>query len=339
MAREHWREFLPESVVKRADAPIYHYTDARGLLGIVQDKVLWATEASGLNDVAEVVQGWDFIRAWLKTQDPDDDVIGDMIEVALGDGSDDEDDWVRSRDGVYVCSASLLGDDANQWRLYGGAARGYAVEFNPMIPLAPFAEGGRPEEWPLRLGNREFWMNPIAPTRVTPWLHVLYSDVEKETALAGLVENARTALERIVVRVGDGELNEVGEGVERQVAFASLRSDLALLARLMKSPGFAGEQEVRMIVSEGTSRVVSFRGTPRGVVRYSRLVTPPKVARLGQAVYSEEHPPDNWTALPIRSVRIGPLIRTSNNRGSITALLAGHPGGPSVTSSKVPLGG
>jgi len=36
--------------------------------------VLWANEATSLNDVSEVHYGWDFIRNWFATQDQNDQV-------------------------------------------------------------------------------------------------------------------------------------------------------------------------------------------------------------------------------------------------------------------------
>ncbi len=38
---------------------LYHYTDARGLIGIVTQAVLWATDAEFLNDAQELKYGRD----------------------------------------------------------------------------------------------------------------------------------------------------------------------------------------------------------------------------------------------------------------------------------------
>lgn len=107
---------------KSADGPIYHYTDPAGMLGIITGRVLWATEASGMNDLAEIRQGWEFIRKWLATQSQDDDVLSDMRDVAR---AGPEEMWygtAPSVDNVFVLCATQAGDDANQWRLYGGAS-------------------------------------------------------------------------------------------------------------------------------------------------------------------------------------------------------------------------
>lgn len=65
---------------------IYHCTSPDGLLGILQHHELRATQASGMNDVAEVRQGWEFINQWLEAQDASDHVVGVMRELAKKNG-------------------------------------------------------------------------------------------------------------------------------------------------------------------------------------------------------------------------------------------------------------
>src|SRR5690606_8095052 len=94
-------------------------TDASGLLNIVQSNELWATESHGMNDVAEIKQGWDFIWEWLERQDPKDPTVADLRSAA-GSG---EDDYGYT----YFCCASIAADDANQWRNYADGGRGFAI--------------------------------------------------------------------------------------------------------------------------------------------------------------------------------------------------------------------
>ena len=99
--------------------PIYHYTSGDGLLGALTSRRLWASQATSLNDHAEIRQGWDLIIEELRhllDAHPDD---GDL--AAMVSWSRNPVDQVRH---VCVLCASLRGDDAAQWRLYGGASRG-----------------------------------------------------------------------------------------------------------------------------------------------------------------------------------------------------------------------
>jgi hypothetical protein len=148
MPTHDWRGLLPEGAVREATSQIFHYTTPAGLLGLVTGRELWATEASGMNDVSEVRQGWDFTRAWLADQDPEDALIRELLRVAqIGDNTQGQHP-AQTRDGIFMCCASLRGDDANQWRLYAGSARGYAVELDPRVPLTTIVDGGRPRSEP-----------------------------------------------------------------------------------------------------------------------------------------------------------------------------------------------
>lgn len=328
---ETWRGYLPAEV-RKADGPIYHYTDPAGLLGIVQGRQLWATEASGMNDLAEIHQGWEFIRDWLATQPQSDPVIADMVEVARADR---EPNWTQSTDDVFFCCASLAEDDANQWRLYAGGGHGYAIELNCEIPLVALIDGHRPQR-PATERNPGLWVEPAEYVRITPWLHVLYTAEEKAEALVGLVQNARRA--RGETPSDAWKKFPQDEWLEQVRDMAAL--DLARLAQLMKSQGFSGENEVRMIVSGAYEPTTSFRSTPHGILRYIRLAHVHPGSVVSQAAYLGDLPPDALRTAPIRSVRMGPLIQAAHNRHTIQAFLDRlGPGRCTVVGSKVRLRG
>lgn len=52
----------------RCTTLIFPYTSAGGFLGLLNGNALWATEAFGLNDLAELRHVWAFIREWLGEQ-------------------------------------------------------------------------------------------------------------------------------------------------------------------------------------------------------------------------------------------------------------------------------
>lgn len=99
----------------------------------------------------------------------------------------------------------------------------------------------------------------------------------------------------------------------------------------MKSPGFAGEDEVRVLAVDDwretdSTRAARFRSTPFGVARYVRLSASPKVAADDAEPYIDPratlYEDDEDRQLPITAVRLGPLIRADNNQSTIRALLA-----------------
>jgi hypothetical protein len=58
---------LLPAAVRPASGSVFHYTSAQGLLGIIPSGKVWASEASSLNDLAEVRQGWETISRVLMT--------------------------------------------------------------------------------------------------------------------------------------------------------------------------------------------------------------------------------------------------------------------------------
>jgi hypothetical protein len=168
MVRNPVVDLLPPSLV--CTGAIFHCTSAAGFLGIVENHALWATEAFGLSDVAELRHGWRFIRQWLRDQQEDEVVDRMKLHVP------DEDDEVE--DAVFMCCASTVPDDASQWRLYADAARGYAIEIDPNIELSVQA---RMEAFPNAKPPKMYDSTAIGArlrdfAEVSPWMHVMYTD-------------------------------------------------------------------------------------------------------------------------------------------------------------------
>jgi hypothetical protein len=94
--------------------PVFHYTSSVRLFGSIETGSLWASQASSLNDVAEVRQGWQLIQEILDAQ-PDSEIV-DMLKGFA-------DNPRKAQHEVYLLCASTNGDDANQWRLYADDGR------------------------------------------------------------------------------------------------------------------------------------------------------------------------------------------------------------------------
>jgi hypothetical protein len=320
---DDWRNGLLPSTIRRATGPIYHYTVPSALLSEAEVKELWATEATGMNDLAEVRQGWAFVRTWLETQ-PDNWVTQQIRSTS------DADNFAARPTDVFMCCASTEGDDANQWRLYSNGGRGYAVELDASVELAALARKDLPE--PIEYGHR---MSARLSAHVTPWLHVLYTDEEKRATLDGLATNALDDWAQLEADGfdSDEERDHLGE-----VAQELLIEALATVAQLMKSPGFAGEAEVRVIVTTFRDGCTQFRATPNGVIRYVRLVAAPQDVTRSRVLF--EKALGGGKTIPITGVRLGPLLSAQNNTDTIKELLrrSGF-SGATVSVSEVPLRG
>jgi hypothetical protein len=109
--------------ISSSSLPLFHYTDANGLYGILKDKCLWATDFRFLNDKSEYVFGLGLVSAALgKRTDPLSKILSEM--------------WNRTQEHLplltlYVASLCEEGDLLSQWRSYARLHDGYALAFNP----------------------------------------------------------------------------------------------------------------------------------------------------------------------------------------------------------------
>ena len=122
---------------------LYHYTDQKGLLGIIRDKCIWATHLRYLNDTSEGKIVFPVVLDELNSR-----VNSDAMMLSFGmqplkrSGKiecEDEEilsqgvamlSWVTSQD-VFVTSFSEKGNLLSQWRAYSGGSGGYSIGFSP----------------------------------------------------------------------------------------------------------------------------------------------------------------------------------------------------------------
>ncbi|SDF57418.1 Protein of unknown function [Cellulosimicrobium cellulans] len=318
-----------EDLIRPTVDTVYHYTDASGLLSIVQSNELWATESHGMNDTAEIQQGWDFVLAWLRRQDPNDATAKYLLSAALEGGND--------YTYTFFCCASTAPDDANQWRNYAAGGHGFAIELDTAPAYGVVTEVAPPKEPdnPKAIGAiLPGWIKFLDSYEATPWLNVLYESSAKERVLEIYLEAARAE--------GQGVSEEGARSAERvhfDIGLHERRADLEAIARLMKAPGFAGEREVRLVVSSFNSRYASLRAGRYGITMYQRL------ARTDSSSATSEITPrynfavgDSRQCLPIPAIWVGPLADATTNQSSIRELLSrgGHES-VELVASRVPL--
>lgn len=101
----------------------YHYTDAAGLLGIIQNGRLWATDLRFLNDPSEGTFLPERLLGFMRSK------LGGITDAELKiiDGLKEALHSPRSNYGAYCVSLSANGDLLSQWRGYGSFGKGYAV--------------------------------------------------------------------------------------------------------------------------------------------------------------------------------------------------------------------
>jgi hypothetical protein len=107
--------------------PLYHYTSAAGLLGMLEKKALWCTQLNFSNDavestyarglIAEVMREYEgIVPTPVSAYSPDPDLRKDLssLDMPL----------------VFTFSLSEAGDELSQWRGYCPTG-GYSIQFDP----------------------------------------------------------------------------------------------------------------------------------------------------------------------------------------------------------------
>jgi hypothetical protein len=289
-------ELLPPSL-REATGSVFHYTSASGLLGIVESGCLWASEASSLNDLAEVRRGWEVVRGWLEARRSTSegaDLLADLAE-----------DPLQEKHEVFVLSASTAADDANQWRLYAQAGRGYAVELAAKVELA--AVSRTPEAKPSKAKSKNvfgWYLGEVVA--VTPWYHVLYDTSDAERALRELELSTTKGLRGVRDATSHEHHSELMDELKGKAYEA-----LGAIAHLIKEPGFSGEREVRVVMTYlFANQHIQYRPGEHGVVSYGLLTRAPREHSTTRILHRPKM--DSRTRpdrpLPLRSVRLGPLL-------------------------------
>lgn len=299
---------------------VFHYTDAAGLLGMVQNHTLRATEASGMNDPLEGVYGRKVVAEHVAPE-----LYREEFEWHL-----ERTDLIADEE-VFVACATTRADDVSQWTRYTPwPSAGYCVGLDPQVSLhvlrpdmpIPY-EASRREDGRFRItfGN---WAS------VSSWSPVVYGAAEFGEAMDDFYPWA-DALVRDVPTEGDRDEYEA----ERQSAESFASTALNDMTRLAKHEGFAAENEIRLVATTSSGRgVVKYRPSRYGVVRYVDLGAGEE--HQGYVVRDEEDA-TSWVRLPIVSVTISPSPFAERGVESVKRLLAdnGYDIEPTVSTSNM----
>lgn len=164
---------------------IYHYTDTYGLLGILEHKELWATDALLQNDTQELKSGRLELAAMLNEQGRSlanvaDDAVrscGEVMQSAaetLRGGFPPEGEPYAN---VYVACFCQNGDLLSQWRGYAKGS-GYAIGFHfDQPPNAPWDWLGAGEQEDVRFAMKLVQID-YDPLAVHPLASRIMTEIE-----------------------------------------------------------------------------------------------------------------------------------------------------------------
>ena len=115
--------------------PLFHYTNARGLMGIVEKRQVWATHCRHLNDMREMQAGSTLVRDALRSLHTEARQLraGDLLR-ALERRLDATP--IHTFYAPFLASFSQDGDLLSQWRAYGDDGAGYSLGLDLASVLA-----------------------------------------------------------------------------------------------------------------------------------------------------------------------------------------------------------
>ena len=223
---------------------IYHYTDPKGLIGILSEGQLWATDIRYLNDSSELLHAEKLHGQVL--QELSAAAPADSIRKRLATVARERAPWQYRLHTYAVC---FCADDdlLTQWKTYGAWGSGFSIGFDrrelelalpSLVPPADMIDG--PD---------------VSLTRV------VYSEEEQK-------ESFRLHFDECVSQL---PANPSPKDIKK--AATDIAADAARSACRFKHPAFASEKEWRIVISSdpfgsGAPKPLSFRASSRTVIPY-----------------------------------------------------------------------
>lgn len=287
---------------------LYHYTDARGLLGILTNKNFWATDINFLNDAMELKYASDLINRIIDAKiSANNKALKEFLEhsktiLMLQSSSMN----------AYVTCFCEKGNLLSQWRAYGASGAGYSI--------GVISES-------LKGKDREGPGAPIIETRLRK---IIYANDIQERLITETIDRFCDLLVRILEETDE---NRKGSIINYFANY--LPAELSEYLYCFKSPVFKEEQEWRVIHTvlnyrpyDAPNDTLKFRASGGNVIPYIELgfgaPTQPFVAR----------------GYPISSVTFGPSLHPDLTKRSLYVLLdstLGSGNGVNIGSSDIPL--
>ncbi len=112
---------------------LYHYTDAAGLIGIVEDKSIRATDCRSTNDPHDGRYAWRIFDEIVSQRQHEQYLFSRLpshLQTILlrAEAMQKQGNYSLARRGrLFVASFSATRDDLSQWRAYGSDGKGYSI--------------------------------------------------------------------------------------------------------------------------------------------------------------------------------------------------------------------
>jgi Protein of unknown function (DUF2971) len=227
---------IDEHLGKIPEHPLYHYTTATGLLGILKGRSLWASSTRHLNDSRELVYAIEVVKEELAKRSSGLEGLYGSLEWSPDRGAQS---LLKRLDKItnstyYVASFSRQKDVLSQWRAYCKEGNGYAIGFKP--------------ENLIQLKNSDRYL-----------VQCIYEPKKQRTLCNALIDSYLTL---------DEDLRETSGSLWKGHKVSQWSEKVLILALAIKHKGFNEEAEWRLIVKESDKDIVNFRPGRFGVVPY-----------------------------------------------------------------------
>jgi hypothetical protein len=238
-------------------SPLYHYTDAAGVKGIIERQQVWFTHYMHLNDPSELRFGMDIARSVLNEIAGDEPSPKRFFCKCVEDIYRPEN--FHSNIEFYLASFSRERDDLGQWRAYGANGRGYAIGLAPHL----FAIEDKPDRRP----HENVFVSPV-----------VYGEGETIKLIRPAIERAVILVEQVADENPDlMEDRSIRKPFVREMTNQLIASALIPASLIAKHQAYAHENEVRLMIlgPEATLRpYIETRTRASEIVPYIRSDMP-----------------------------------------------------------------
>ena len=253
---------------------LFHYTGQHGLIGIAQERAIWASRIDFLNDKSELEHALELVRDQLQIAAAG---CGEHLANALK-ATENAVCLPRAMDGhrmfrwnvPHVASLSENGDLLSQWRGYCGGGSGFSIGFSRERLAHVLSANGA----------------ELAP--------VIYHDSQKNDLIAKAVGDL---VRELSAAIGSEELPSPDQMAATNKLISGFIKSTSEFAPLFKDKAFAEEREWRIIV--------------RDVVKLGFDNAKFRIGRPGPVPYIsvsllENEAQNNRITMPIQSVILSP---------------------------------
>lgn len=285
---DQFEKEIPQPEHERPDVTLFHYTDAKGLRGILGNKCIWATHYLHLNDREEIKIGercfCEEVESFSK--DPSLSVLHRRLFKTLF--REYQRLPLTSAFEIFIASFSEARDLLSQWRAYAPNGGGYSIGIDSTLPQENKEPGGTVAYRRIRCEYGE---------------DAFREEVRKK--LRSIAEKFEETARKYAK--DENDLNEI----YRVIRLPYLRWSMFLIPKL-KHWSFSEEKEWRYVIYMNRNKRVyelEFRSSVRGVVPY--LCFP----------LTKDESPNSDNRISIREVYVGPCRNPDANEKSTRMLL------------------